>query len=93
MSELASLQATVRGHVQGVFYRAFVESRALELRLTGYVRNLPDNRVEIVAEGEKINLKKLAALLKKGPPASRVEGIEITWGIYAGEFSQFAVKY
>ena len=44
MADLASLQATVRGRVHGVFFRAFVESRAEELNLTGYVRNRPDGR-------------------------------------------------
>jgi len=93
MAELASLQATVRGHVHGVFYRAFVESHAQELNLNGYVRNLPDNQVEVVAEGEKQKLEKLLERLKKGPPAARVESVEVIWGEFTGEFSQFSVKY
>ena len=73
MAELASLRATVHGHVHGVFYRAFVESHARELNLVGCVRNLPDERVEVVAEGEKQKLKKLLERLEKGPPAARVD--------------------
>jgi len=69
----------VRGHVQGVFYRAFVESHALELNLSGCVRNLPDDKVEVVAEGEKQKLEKLLERLKQGPPAARVENVEIIW--------------
>jgi len=51
-SDLASVQATVYGYVQGVFFRAFVSRRATELGVTGYVRNLPDGRVECVVEGD-----------------------------------------
>jgi acylphosphatase len=93
MAELASLRATVRGHVQGVFYRAFVESHALELNLAGCVRNLPENQVEVVAEGEKQKLEKLLERLKKGPPAARVDTVEVIWGEFTGDFTQFSVKY
>ena len=93
MAELASLQAVVRGQVHGVFYRAFVESHAQELHLTGYVRNLPEERVEVVAEGDKKNLEKLAELLKKGPPAAKVLSVEVVWGKFTGESPQFNIKY
>jgi len=93
MMELAALHATVRGHVQGVFYRAFVESHALEMNLTGYVRNLPDDSVEVVAQGDRKKLEKLVELLKKGPPAAKVENVEVVWGKFTGEFTQFGVKY
>ncbi|GAF85432.1 unnamed protein product, partial [marine sediment metagenome] len=53
MADSASLQATVYGRVQGVFFRAFVSRCARELGLTGYVGNLPDGAVEIMAEGER----------------------------------------
>ena len=93
MADLASLQATVRGRVHGVFFRAFVESRAEELKLTGYVRNRPDGTVEVRAEGERQNLEKLVENLKAGPPAARVEEVIAEWAEYSGGFSSFRVRY
>jgi acylphosphatase len=93
MTDPASLLVTVRGRVQGVFFRAFVENLAEELDLTGYVRNRPDGTVEVRAEGERQKLEKLVERLKKGPPAARVEEVITEWSEPAGEFSSFRVRY
>jgi acylphosphatase len=93
MADLASLQATVRGRVHGVFFRAFVETRAEELKLTGYVRNRPDGTVEVRVEGERPKLEKLVEYLKAGPPAARVEEVVAEWAEYTGIFSRFNVRY
>ncbi len=92
VAEKASLQAFVHGRVQGVFFRASVESWAAELNLTGYVRNRPGNVVEVVAEGEKPKLEKLAEHLKVGPPAARVDEVKINWAEYTGEFARFRIR-
>jgi len=65
MADMASLQATIRGRVQGVFFRAYVEAAAERLNLTGYVRNQPGGVVEVRAEGEKPNLEKMVEALKR----------------------------
>jgi acylphosphatase len=93
MADLASLQATVSGRVHGVFFRAFVESRAEELKLTGFVRNLPDGTVEVVAEGERERLEKLVHYLEVGPPAARVAKVVTEWAEYRGLFTGFEVRY
>jgi acylphosphatase len=93
MADLVSLQATVRGRVHGVFFRAFVETRAEELKLTGYVRNRTDGTVEVRAEGKRPQLEKLVEYLKAGPPAARVEEVMAAWAEYTGEFSRFNVRY
>jgi acylphosphatase len=93
MADLVSLQAVVSGRVHGVFFRAFVETRAEELRLTGYVRNRPDGTVEVKAEGERQKLEKLVGFLKVGPPAARVEEVVAAWGEYTGAFNRFSVRY
>ena len=92
MAEKARLQALIQGRVQGVFFRAAVENWATGLDLTGYVRNLPGNMVEVTAEGEKPQLEKLAEHLKVGPPAAKVEVIRITWPEYTGEFTRFRIR-
>ena len=93
MADSASLQASVHGRVQGVFFRSFVAGWARELGLTGYVRNLPDDTVEVKAEGQRQQLEKLVGYLKEGPPASRVSKVTTIWSKYTGNFTGFSVKH
>jgi acylphosphatase len=92
MAEKASVHATIQGRVQGVFFRASVEDRALALNLTGYVRNKPGNIVEVGVEGEKSNLEKLVEFLQVGPPGANVKDIIVTWGEYTGGFPSFRIR-
>ncbi len=92
ISDPASLQAKVLGRVQGVFFRTFVERWAVQLRLTGYVRNLPDGSVEVRAEGDRQQLEKLVGYLKTGPPASHVKEVIVDWQEYTGNFLNFRVR-
>jgi len=93
-SDSASLQATVYGYVQGVFFRTFVYRQAKELGLAGYVRNLPGGEaVEVVAEGAKKQLEQLISHLKVGPPAARVERVVANWSEYTGSYSEFRIRY
>ncbi len=73
------LVALVSGRVQGVGYRAFAQRKARELGLTGYAENLPDGRVEVVAEGEEDDLKRFLEFLKQGPRLAEVTSIDVTW--------------
>ena len=66
----------VKGRVQGVGFRFFVEAEARRLRLRGYVRNLYDGRVEVYAIAKESVLAQLRERLEMGPPASRVEQVE-----------------
>lgn len=83
----------VSGRVQGVFYRDFTRRQAKRFNITGWVRNLFDGRVEIVAEGEEENIKKFIEELKKGPPAARVENLEIKEEKATLEFDNFEIIY
>ena len=94
MTDLASIQVIVYGYVQGVFFRAFVSRQAIELGLTGYVRNLPGGEaVEVQAEGERKQLEELIDYLKVGPPTARVKNIVTNWSEYTGSYSSFSVRY
>ncbi|MBI4277920.1 MAG: acylphosphatase [Armatimonadetes bacterium] len=79
MDEVARLRALVSGVVQGVGFRWFVQRHARALGLSGYVRNLSDGRVEVVAEGGRAELEALVAHLRQGPPAARVRAVDVTW--------------
>jgi acylphosphatase len=67
----------VSGRVQGVFYRASTVRRATELGVNGYARNLADGRVEVLACGEQQAVDALIEWLWEGPPAARVENVEV----------------
>jgi acylphosphatase len=71
----------VSGRVQGVFFRQSTADRAKALGLDGWVRNLPDGRVEGTAAGPAEALADLRGWLDRGPPAARVERVE--WVAYA----------
>ena len=68
----------VSGHVQGVFYRASTGERARALGLTGYARNLSDGRVEVLVCGEATAVQQLVDWLWQGPPAAKVENVEVS---------------
>jgi len=67
----------VSGRVQGVFYRSDCAGRARSLGLSGFVRNLPDGRVEAVFEGSRDRVDRMVAWCREGTPASRVQEVEL----------------
>lgn len=83
----------VTGRVQGVFFRAETKSKADSLNLTGWVRNLPDGRVETVFEGEKERVDTMIEWCRQGPPYASVINIEIIEELYTGEFENFRIRY
>lgn len=72
---MASARFLVSGLVQGVFFRASTQARALALGVAGHARNLADGRVEVVASGTPEALAELEAWLHEGPPAARVDAV------------------
>lgn len=66
----------VTGRVQGVYFRQSTADQARQLGLDGWVRNLPDGRVEGMAAGDIKALEVLQAWLHKGPPAARVDDLQ-----------------
>ncbi|MEW6330678.1 MAG: acylphosphatase [Pseudomonadota bacterium] len=81
----------VSGQVQGVFFRASTEAAARRLGLTGWVRNLRDGRVELVACGEEAPLEELERWLWQGPPRARVTQVEAKETV-AQPFDGFSVR-
>jgi len=69
--------AFVRGTVQGVAFRWHAKQRARELGLVGWIRNLADGSVEAWIEGEPAVVEEMLAWLRRGPPAARVEGVDV----------------
>ncbi|MFA5479001.1 MAG: acylphosphatase [Candidatus Muiribacteriota bacterium] len=86
-----AIQASIKGRVQGVGYRYFVFRNAKDLAVTGYVRNMPDRSVEVVAEGDEINIESLIEQLKIGPFSSKVEKVEVHYYNYSGNYNEFRI--
>ena len=80
------------GVVQGVFYRASTQKKARELGVVGWVRNLPTQQVEIVAEGPHDALQRLVAWCHGGPERAVVEAVSATWSDAAGDFTDFDIR-
>ncbi len=87
------LHIFVFGRVQGVFFRANTRDKALGLGLAGWVRNVRDGSVEIMAEGEKEILEELLEWCSEGPASASVSKVEHEWLESRDEFSDFRIKY
>lgn len=74
----AAARFVVRGHVQGVWFRASTREQALALGLDGVARNRDDGSVEVLARGDAAALHALERWLHVGPPLARVDGVERT---------------
>ncbi len=90
-TEMARVNLFVAGTVQGVFYRASTLERAQSLNLTGWIKNLPDGSVELLAEGPRYALEDLVEWCRQGPPAAEVEDVVARWQDYKDEFRTFMI--
>jgi acylphosphatase len=89
--EVVRAELVVRGRVQGVFYRASAQAEARRLGVLGEVRNLPGGEVEAVAEGELRHVEEFVAWCRRGPPAARVEEVQVRDVAPRGDFRAFSV--
>ncbi|MBS7659106.1 MAG: acylphosphatase [Candidatus Bathyarchaeia archaeon] len=83
----------ISGVVQGVFFRATTRREARKWGVNGWVRNLPDGRVEAVFEGEEEAVRRLIEFCKRGPPGAKVTHVDVIWEEYKGEFEDFNIIY
>jgi acylphosphatase len=83
------LHAVVRGSVQGVGFRYFIQRKAQQLSLRGWVRNNDDGTVELVAEGPRSELERLKMASEEGPRMARVERVEVQWSPATGGLGDF----
>lgn len=90
----AVLKAVIHGIVQGVGYRYFTLRQAQQLNLCGYVKNLPNGCVEVLATGDKASLERLINMMDQGPAGAYVTKIESEWLPEATqEYSDFKITY
>jgi acylphosphatase len=87
------LHILIFGGVQGVFFRTGAQSEAKRLGITGWVHNLPDGSVEVMAEGGREPLESLLEWCGHGPAGAAVSEIKSEWLAASGKFNDFRVKY
>ena len=90
---LKRIHIFVTGRVQGVFFSQSTRVMAIKNNVNGWVSNLDDGRVEIVAEGEESNINALADWCKTGPANSREDEFELSEETSTGEFENFEDRY
>ncbi len=87
------MRALISGYVQGVGYRWYARQRALALGLSGHARNLPDGRVEVVAQGPREALERYLEALRRGPEGADVADVAVTWGAPESNLNGFAIQH
>lgn len=90
---MTRIHVYVSGMVQGVFFRYETRRLAQELGVNGWVRNLPDGRVEAVFEGEESLVDKMVEFCRKGPPGAMVTDVKVEREEYRGEFKSFIIRH
>ncbi len=83
----------ISGRVQMVLFRASTQRKAKKFGVKGFVKNLPDKRVEVVIEGEQENVQKLIEWCRKGPMLAKIKDVAVTQENYTGEFNKFSILY
>ncbi|MBN1289863.1 MAG: acylphosphatase [Actinobacteria bacterium] len=92
MEAIARATVKISGRVQGVFFRAETERKAVSLGLGGYVMNMPDGSVKAVFEGKKEQVERAIQWCGKGPRHARVESVSVEWEPPSGD-REFVLKY
>ena len=81
------------GRVQGVGFRMLAEETAHRFDIAGWVKNLRDGRVELVAEGDKKSLAKFLDEIRNGPMCNFITNVHVTWGPATDLFNHFDIRY
>jgi acylphosphatase len=87
------VRLVITGRVQGVAFRAHTVDEAERLGVTGWVRNLPDGRVEALAEGSRAAVDAFVAWCRRGPRLAQVDDVAVAAEPFRGEFDGFEVRF
>lgn len=88
-----SVRLLVRGKVQGVYFRFNMRQVAMKNSVVGWVRNLPDENVEALLEGNKEDVNQVVQWSKIGPENARVDEVKMDYGEYTGKYKDFIIRY
>ena len=82
----------ISGKVQGVYYRAFAKNAAQNNNLTGVAKNLDSGHVEVIVEGDELDILSFIQLLRSGPPKAAVDHFDVEWSEAKNEFKRFDIR-
>ena len=85
--------AFIAGRVQGVAFRWETQRTAGKHQVRGWVRNLPDGRVEALFEGPRPQVEAVLDWCRRGPSIARVDAVDVEWEAYKGEFEGFSITH
>jgi acylphosphatase len=83
----------ISGHVQGVSFRYHIKEHAEDLDVNGWVKNLPDSRVEAVFEGEKTAVDQMIEYCKNGPVGATISDVQVLREKFTNEFTDFTISF
>lgn len=89
---MLQIHALVSGYVQGVNFRYYAVHQAKALGLHGFVKNLLDGRVEVVAQGNKEQLERMVEWLNHGPASASIEDVQVEWSETKKKFKGFSIQ-
>ena len=92
-TDILEARVVVHGRVQGVAFRMFVREKAVQCRVTGWVKNTPDGTVEAVLQGPKDAIEKMIHWVHEGPTLARVTHVDTCWQEVHQQSTQFEIKY
>ncbi|WP_028972742.1 acylphosphatase [Spirochaeta cellobiosiphila] len=90
---MQAVNIKVRGRVQGVGFRYSTQQKAESFGITGWVRNMPNGNVEIMAEGEDSDLKKFVDWVRIGPSGARVIDVDVSYQFALGSYRKFSIEF
>ncbi len=93
MREASEARVVVSGRVQGVWFRASTQDVAQGFGVCGFVRNLPDRRVEAVLQGSRAAVERTIAFMREGPPGAQVVDVSVEWREPTEPFEGFHVRH
>ena len=90
---MIEIRCVINGYVQGVAYRTYVQDAATALGVIGYVQNMRDGTVYVVAQGERDTLKDFVEYLNEGSLRAKVAGVAVEWGTRATNYEDFGIVH
>jgi acylphosphatase len=93
MADYLRAHGWISGHVQGVGFRFFARDLAHDYDLSGWVKNLPDGRVEFAVEGPGGLVNDFLKDIRRGPAVGFVKDLKVEWENYTGEFNGFRIRF
>lgn len=86
-----AFRAVIQGTVQGIFFKQYIKDYADKMKIRGFVRDLENGTVEVVAEGEGDSLKDIISKIREGPKHSQIRNVDVEEKKWSGDYKEFKI--